>query len=213
MLNWMLAQNVLTVLMAPALMAGTLTKEYELGNLDMLRMTLLKPREIILGKLFAGALSMSPALLAAVISVVPVIFLGVRNWDMLIAGYVTLFVCALLSLSIGLASSMMTKRTTVALAISYALTVLVFWGADRVFLRAWGYYQLNFLGNARDPELLRLALSPIGALVQNAEGTRYRLAGIDMGPWSVSMAIAIAFGVSTIFVSIRIFKRYKMTDR
>lgn len=213
MLAWMLAQNIITVLMAPALMAGTLTKEYELGNLDMLRMTLLKPREIILGKLFAGALSMSPALLAAVFSVVPVILLGVRNWDMLIAGYVTLFVSALLSLSIGLASSMMTKRTTVALAISYALTVLVFWGADRVFLRAWGYYQLNFLGNVRDPELLHLALSPIVALIQNAEGARFRLAGIDMGPWSVSMAIAIAFGVFTIFVSVRIFKRYRMTDR
>ncbi len=170
---------------------------------------------------------MSPALLAAVFSVIPVIFLGEQNWDMLIAGYVTLFVSALLSLSIGLASSMMTRRTTVALAISYALTIVIFWGADSVFLRAWTivYHKFYFGGSylrglqqdlyarGTEPDNIQLALSPIVALLRNAEGARYRLAGIDMGPWSVSMAIAIAFGVSTIFVSVRIFKRYKMTDR
>lgn len=213
MLSWMLVQNILTVLMAPALMANTLTKEYELGNLDMLRMTLLRPREIILGKLFAGALSMSPALLAAVISAVPVILLGIRNWDMIFAGYVTLLVGALLSLSIGLASSLMTKRTTAALATSYALTLFVFVGVDLALDRGWAYYRRELAFERSDSEALRIALSPIMALVRNTEDSRYQLAGVNLGPWAVSMAIATAFGIFTIIASIWVFRRYKMRDR
>ena len=213
MLSWMLVQNAITVLMAPALMANALTKEYELRNLDMLRMTLLTPRQIILGKLFAGALSMSPALLAALISAVPVILLGVRNWDMIFAGYVTLFVGALLSLSIGLASSLMTKRTTAALAISYALTLIVFLGADLAFERGWFYFHQDLAAREIDSEELQLALSPVMALIRNTEDDRYHLAGVNLGPWAASMVIATAFGLSTISASVWVFRQYKMRDR
>ena len=74
MRDWILFQNYVTVLLAPALMANALTKEMELGNLDMLRMTLLRPRDITLGKLAAGAMALFPVrakLLQAAIALQP----------------------------------------------------------------------------------------------------------------------------------------------
>ncbi len=50
----------LSCLIGAGFLANTLTKEVEQHNLDMLRMTLLTPRQIILGKLSAGAITATP---------------------------------------------------------------------------------------------------------------------------------------------------------
>ena len=94
----------------------------------MLRMTLLQPRDIILGKLFAGAMALAPVVAAAVVSCIPVVLLGVDTRGVLMIGYGTLLLCALISLSIGLFASLVSKRTTTALVVSYVLGVAAFGG-------------------------------------------------------------------------------------
>jgi ABC-type transport system involved in multi-copper enzyme maturation permease subunit len=75
-LTLMMIQMCLIVTIAPTLVANALTKEHEIGNMDMLRLTLLSPREIVLGKLLAGAVCLSPLLLASFLSGLPLLFVA-----------------------------------------------------------------------------------------------------------------------------------------
>ena len=126
-----MVQMCLTVTIAPALMANALTKEYEIGNMDMLRLTLLSPKEVVLGKLLAGAVCLSPLLLAAFLSGLPLLFVALffrGAFAVLFTGYVTLLVCALVSLSLGLLASLLTRRTAASIVLSYFFSILVYGG-------------------------------------------------------------------------------------
>jgi ABC-type transport system involved in multi-copper enzyme maturation permease subunit len=127
----LMIQMCLTVTIAPALIANALTKEYEIGNIDMLRLTLLSPQEIVLGKLLAGAVCLSPVLLAAFLAGLPLLFVALffqGAFAVLFTGYITLLVCALVSLSLGLLASLLTRRTGASIVLSYFLSILIFGG-------------------------------------------------------------------------------------
>jgi hypothetical protein len=212
MLAWLMTQIVLTVVIAPALMATSFTKEYELGNIDMLRMTLLTPRDIVLGKMWAGAASVAPALLAAVVTGIPAVFIGLRThqWPVMLTGYVTLFVCTLVSLSLGLFSSLVTKRTTASLALSYILSLVVFLGFSvvvgyirwHVFEHRWNVWS--------DP--VSTFLSPIVAFGYNA-APRARHASLLNSYWLGNVSVFTLFALILIKITVTGFERYRMRDR
>jgi ABC-type transport system involved in multi-copper enzyme maturation permease subunit len=130
-LTLMMIQMCLIVTIAPTLVANALTKEHEIGNMDMLRLTLLSPREIVLGKLLAGAVCLSPLLLASFLSGLPLLFVALffpGAFAVLFTGYITLLVCALVSLSLGLLASLLTRRTGASIVLSYFLSILIFGG-------------------------------------------------------------------------------------
>ncbi len=205
--RWMLIQIVMTIIIAPALMANVFTKEYELRNVDMLRMTLLRPSEMILGKLFAGYVSAAPLLAAAVLSCLPLILLGERNWSMLGVGYATLIVCVTVSLSLTLTASIFTRRTAAALVLAYFLSAVAFvglWAAAAV------------LGA---DESVASFLSPLGAYIRGA-GLGYfspfstsRAEVERLGYWLVAMGAWTAVAGTLIAASIALFWRFRMTDR
>ena len=204
MRDWILFQIYVTVLLAPALMSNALTKEMELGNLDMLRMTLLRPRDIILGKLAAGAMALFPVLAAALISCIPVMIMGVRPGRVMAMGYGTLFVCALISLSIGLLASLMAKRTTTALVISYVLGVAAFGGVTV------GMDMFSMVADQALPQEFSQFFSPITAFVQSS-----KIMGTSAAYtyWLGNAVASTAFSLLLISLSVNGFKRYKMTDR
>lgn len=216
MLPWLMTQIVLTVVIAPALMANALTKEYELGNIDMLRMTLLKPRDIVLGKMWAGAASVAPALLAAVVSGIPAVFIGLRTqqWPVMFTGYVTLFVCTLVSLSLGLFSSLVTKRTTASLALSYILSLVVFLGLSMAAAyTSWYVFELA----PTQPTMTAVLsfTSPIIAFIYNAEPRGY---GQTHGSllnsyWLGNVSAFTLFACGLIWTTIIGFEWYRMRDR
>jgi len=212
MLPWLMTQIILTVVIAPALMATSFTKEYELGNVDMLRMTLLTPRDIVLGKMWAGAVSVAPALLAAVVSGIPAVFIGMRTqqWPVMLTGYVTLFVCTLVSLSLGLFSSLVTKRTTASLALSYILSFLIFLGLSmavayiswHVFERRWNVWS----------DTVPTFFSPIVAFFYNA-APRGRHGSLLNSYWLGNVSVFTLFALILIKVTVIGFERYRMRDR
>ncbi len=211
LLPWLMFQFVITATIAPAMMANILTKEFELGNIDMLRTTLLTPRDIVLGKGTAGFLAASPALLAAVASSVPLVFLrlGLRQYELLFTGYVTLTLCVLLSSSISLFSSMLTRRTSTSLALSYFLSAGVFIGIAGLFavlheLRVPFFWKL-------DDEIIAL-LSPIAAFLVNATQIAGKGSPITLY-WAASVAAYTAFALALVGISVKIFSRYRMRDR
>jgi len=215
MLPWLMTQIILTVVIAPALMANAFTKEYELGNIDMLRMTLLRPRDIVLGKVWAGAVSVAPALLAAVVSGIPAVFISFRTdqWQLMFTGYTTLFVCTLVSLSLGLFSSLVTKRTTASLALSYILSLLVFLGfAAAVSYAGWHVFERRWnLWSDAVPTFF----SPIIAFIENAELHGYgQKNGSLLNPyWLGNVSVFTLFALILIKITVTGFERYRMRDR
>jgi ABC-type transport system involved in multi-copper enzyme maturation permease subunit len=216
MLAWLMTQIILTVVIAPALMATSFTKEYELGNIDMLRMTLLTPRDIVLGKMWAGAASVAPALLAALVTGIPAVFIGMRTrqWPVMLTGYVTLFVCTLVSLSLGLSSSLVTKRTTASLALSYILSILVFVG----FSGAAAYLAYEVFEDLRHHPITNdviMFLSPIGAFFYNALPDKYiHEHGSPLNSyWLGNVSVFTLFALILIKVTVIGFERYRMRDR
>ena len=204
--RWMLIQIVLTIIIAPALMANVFTKEYELRNVDMLRMTLLSPREMILGKLFAGYVSVGPLVAAAVLSCLPLIALGARNWMMLGVGYATLLICVSVSLSLTLTASIFTRRTAAALVLGYSLSVVVFIGL---------WYVAAAMGASDD---FAYMLSPVGSYVRSANlsllgGYAGRGQGVRLEYWFYAMGMWASVAATLIAASIILFTRFRMTDR
>ena len=169
----------------------------------MLRMTLLRPRDMILGKLFALCVSVSPLLAAAIFSCIPLLFLGARNWTMLGAGYGTLIVCTFLSISLALTASLLSRRTSAALVLGYVLSLICFVGL-------W----LGARALGADEDFASL-LSPVGAYIRSADLGYYagQSAGIRLGYWAFAMALWVSITVALLAGSIALFKRYRMTDR
>ena len=206
--RWMLIQIVMTIVIAPALMANVFTKEYELRNVDMLRMTLLRPREMILGKLFAGYVSVVPLVAAAVLSCAPLIALGARNWMMLGVGYATLVICVNLSLGLTLTASLFTRRTAAALVLSYLLSVVVFIGL---------WFVAAALG--ADEEFASL-LSPVGAYIRTADLGYWvspfnagRAEAVRLESWLYAMGVWTAVTAPLIAASIVLFTPSRVADR
>ena len=127
----MLAQCGLAALAVPLLMANAFIKERETGNMDMLRMTLLTPRQIVLGKLAAGLTALAPLLLALTLAGVPLMAITAdfgRSLRVLLAGFPTLYVSTWTTACLALYVSVRAKRTTVALVVTYLVAAAVLSG-------------------------------------------------------------------------------------
>lgn len=217
MLGWMHAQLLITVFIAPALVSNALTKEYELGNVDMLRMTMLRPREIVLGKLLAAVQCVAPIIGAAVLSAFIVLALSrqQRDWGIVLPGYATMVLCGALSVTLGLWASLFTQRTSVALSVSYVLNILVFVAGPMVAEIVCGYWFSDLIQEESalwDDYLLPATrfLSPITAYRFAAtvgEGT------VWLPYWLLNMAV---FGLLALILaeySVRFFAKRRMRDR
>jgi ABC-type transport system involved in multi-copper enzyme maturation permease subunit len=228
--GWIFVQIAVTILVAPALVANSLTKEHELGNMDMLRMTLLRPRDIVLGKILAGALSVSPLLMAVVFASIPAVLIAGAKWQLLVTGYGSLIVCTMMSLAIGLSASLISKRTTVSLVLSYMCGV-TFFVALPVLARGtlrnilWGTNERNFIQSAAG------FISPLSAFESNAKAEQIRrqfardgyadpsFLGINESAsyislyWYANIAVFTLLSFALIYAVIRGFERYRMQDR
>ncbi len=125
---WVVVEIVFLLFIAPALLANLNTKEHELGNIDMLNMTLLSSREIVTGKATAGLVTLLPLLAAALLPGLVFLFAHPPDSAVLAVGNTTILVCMFASLSMTLFASVLVRRTSTALMLGYGLTFLVFAG-------------------------------------------------------------------------------------
>jgi ABC-type transport system involved in multi-copper enzyme maturation permease subunit len=188
-------QISITLLIAPALLANTFTKEHEQGNYDMLRMTLLSPREVVMGKVQAGMVSVAPLVLAAVLSNVPYMILVKGSMEVFFAGYVTFLVCCYLTLGISIFCSLLMERTTTSLVVSYLLNALMFVGMVGIIIVIYEIFGWDI------DEAAALYFSPITAfarLFQHSGGDRSGL----LAYWG-SNAI-LFYGIAWFFIRLTI---------
>jgi ABC-type transport system involved in multi-copper enzyme maturation permease subunit len=217
---WFSTQCVLTIVVAPALTANAVTKELELGNLDMLRITLLRPRDIVKGKFLAAAFSLLPVLLAAAVSMIPVGILIRPDWRIVAMGFGTLGICALLSLSIAIFFSTVLRRTLPAIVSSYAASALLFFALPE--LLTWIQRVTNIWSVQRDRHptmspwqtIERFDLfSPFRTLMTTLNHFNGLGAGGALRYWATGSSFWAAFALALLAASVWLFSRNRMRDR
>jgi hypothetical protein len=202
-----IVQMIITLLIAPALLANTFTKEHEQGNYDMLRMTLLSPREVVMGKVRAGMVCMAPLALAVFVSNLPYMILVKGSLQAFFGGYVTLAVCCYLSLGISVLSSLLTTRTTTSLIISYVANAYAFIGLVVTLAIVTIVFEWNL------DEATGCYLSPITAF---AQAFGYRTLSEHRGGiltyWGSNMLLW--YGIAWFFIRLTIAGyRRRLSDR
>jgi len=214
LLALMLAQSGLAVLAVPLLMSNAFLKEREGGNVDLLRATLLTPRQIVLGKLAAGLVALSPLLLAVTLAGLPVIAIAAiysRGLAVFLAGYPTLYVSVWLAACLTLRVSVWAKRAAVSLVVSYVLVVAVLGGLYWIIV-------LVVIPEIWGPGLSERAIessvvywSPFWAY-----GWTFALTAagsIEITRWLASLGLYAAFGLLLVALSVRHFRLKHMRDR
>ena len=221
--NCILLQMVLTILAIPPLLANSLSKEYEMGNMDFLRSTLLTPHEIVLGKVFAGAVNLAPLLCASLCAGIfmllgSMVGIFTRDYAFLFTGYGSLAACVMLSLGMSMFASLSTKRTGTSLALGYGLTIMAYCGVPLItmMLMLW-----LAPGSARGSGFEHFIefLSPVSAFIVSADVYRAtnRVYQHVMSPindyWLSNVVLFSAIGVGFLMLSIIRFRNYGMKDK
>jgi ABC-type transport system involved in multi-copper enzyme maturation permease subunit len=128
--EWVLfGMVVLVMFLVPGLTAGSITGERERQTLVPLQMTLMRPRDIVVGKL-AAALAFLVFLVLAAMPLLAVSLLvgGVRILDMVRGIGMLLFTGTVLG-SVGVWISSRFKRTTAATVVTYAVAAIFSFGS------------------------------------------------------------------------------------
>ncbi len=220
---FIMVQGIFMAVVAPMLLANTLAKECDQGNMEFLRTTLLSPAEIVLGKVKAGFFAFLPVWCAsAITSLVLIAFLAwwralAEGLPYLLAGWGTLATCTVLSMGIGIYASARAKHTNTALAVSYFLSIMMYLGGMMVvsiilelsrdaygwqFDRYWREGVYSFM-------------SPIAAYVYNVSGGRYWSENrFPLNPyWLGNVLTFTSLGLFLIWRAIRRFEWVHMGGR
>jgi len=221
--SFIVLQLVVTALVIPPLLANSLAKEYEMGNIDFLRSTLLTPSEIVLGKVFAGLINLSPLLLAS--ACVGACMLGgallwyPREVGYLVAGYGSLAACVILSLGIGMFSALSTKRTSTSLVMGYGISIMAYFGVA-LLVMLLGMWLDSSLMRGSEFERLIGFLSPISAYLisPSVSPSFVRRSGFGApGPlnmyWFSNVVFFSLIGVGFLARALYQFRTHGMKDR
>jgi hypothetical protein len=128
---WMIVTTMSTILV-PLFIATLFPKDYEQQNIDLLRLTLQSPRQVVSGKIMAGcALLMIPMCLVAArasILLAEILLNPIFNdqWYMFVVGATTAFVCVVTAVALSALGAVAARKTPVAIMGAYALLASVF---------------------------------------------------------------------------------------
>lgn len=197
----------LAVWLFPPLLPPLITKDFELGNMDALRLTTITPTRFIIGKLKAGFAVASFFLIAASVSAILAAFMkfqGEYTMEIVITSYLTLAVSLLTCLSFGFLASVITTRSNLAVLFSYVFLLAAFGGAFLV---------LDILDTMDINSDIPLIFLPFSTLFeyQNSLGRPVRVDDLyEM--WRSSMIIYPLLSFAAIIFGGWYFARYKMRD-
>ncbi|HOD48467.1 MAG TPA: ABC transporter permease subunit [Candidatus Hydrogenedentes bacterium] len=128
---WFLLAMGFLAIAAPPFLMPAFSHDLQQSVLDGLRSTLLRPRQIILGKFAAGLAAMLPLMLgifaASLILLGANLFFGERVGNFF-TGYASLAMCAVLIVSLCLLIAQFTRKTATAFAMAYLAIILLFGG-------------------------------------------------------------------------------------
>lgn len=191
-----LIYTILILLAAPVFLGGVFAKDRHVGTVDMLRMTLLRPRSIVLGKLLGALVSLSPLVAASVLNALFALTFfkfSTQSLQGFFYGLTTLAVSLLIALSVCLFTSVMTKQSSTAMLTAYLLLTLIGIGLSLALILLYGLLDISWIFNTHRSNTI-MALSPIVALallVDNSRGYPYWAS--SMAAYTILSGLLIAF--------------------
>jgi ABC-type transport system involved in multi-copper enzyme maturation permease subunit len=179
---------------APALTSGAIALERERQTFDLLRVTLLEARALVLGKYLAGLVFVFLLLLTSLPLFSPAFILGGVLLEEILIAVLILAVSALAFLAVGLFFSSLTSRALVAAVLSYAFAILINFGAPILMAVILTLVSaVNTGGPGPSPQTLRLlyylgwlavSLTPLPTMIAS------EAALLDnQGPWLASLPL------------------------
>lgn len=212
-----LIDTVLILILTPSLVAMGLSKEHEWGNLDMLRMTLLEPWQIIDGKFRTGLYTALLPMLGAVLGSLPLAVFGLTSldaWASAMASFGSMVVCVLYTLALTLMVTSTCKRGLTALLLGYGTSI----GALVLLPLALGFclsaLQIFtgdlFVLDETQAEALAYT-SPLATQVMNISGLRSYSsdhAGLFNLYWMTNCVVFISASLALIALAGRRFSRF-----
>ncbi|MDZ4860766.1 MAG: ABC transporter permease, partial [Candidatus Hydrogenedentes bacterium] len=126
--TWLIGLMVFMAFVSPAMSATAWSREYERETMDLIRTSLLTPRELVMGKTRAALSACAfPLVLACIASLplFPYAFAGAHALLQFILGVVSLFVTILLCNAIGTLVGLLNRRSATCVLYGYVCTMTV----------------------------------------------------------------------------------------
>lgn len=222
---------VMVSFVAPALTSGAISNERERQTFDLLRVTLLPAGQLVLGKYLPGLLFIFLLLFTSIPLQAPAYLIGSATWQEIGLATLLLIVTAAAFSALGMLLSSLIRRTLIATALSYAITIFLVFGVPiiaMILLILFGtIYTGGFPENALITESVLifigwvlLAVTPLGTMI----GTEYILIGqhnfflahislsnntqlVLVSPWILYLVFYLVFSVVAVWLSIHLVKR------
>ena len=217
---WGIMSVVIVALVTPALLANTLTKEYERENIDALRMTLLRPSQIVWGKVWSGVRAAVPffvGIIAGGSLVAAVAQDTVWPQQIVAVVLVSLVVTTFLVLALTMFASMLTRRTPAAILLSYVCAWTVLFGFFWIAQTADGNWNPDY---SRSYQATIAFFSPLTGCMYHLETFSFPQNALSWGRlaiitpyWISNVLFHIAFAVALLLICIRGFRKSRMQDR
>jgi len=167
-----LIDTVFILILTPTLIATAMAKEYEWGNMDMLRMTLIKPGEIIAGKFRTALYTASLPVVGALLGLTPLMLYSYNismTWAGLAGGLGNTVVSVIFVLCLTLFVTVRSRQSVSGLLLGYGASI----GALVLLPAALMVLWMVLSGNQHPPESIEDAIffsSPLTAQIQNLYG-------------------------------------------
>lgn len=206
---WMLGLVVFMAFVTPAVSATTWTREYERETADLLRMSLLTPYEMLLGKLTAALVACASPLLIALLASWPLLILLVAGPTSIVAfaaGVVTIVVTMVECVAVSMWLGMMTRKTTAAILYGYA----------GVFVVLFNSILFGLLNAVSSDMLSTFALLPrVSSPVYAFGSFVFRIGSpiSDGATWIVAMGLHLGVAVFVLQAARRLLIRRHMVER
>jgi ABC-type transport system involved in multi-copper enzyme maturation permease subunit len=221
---WVGVVLVALAVVVPGIGANIFTREFDGSRMDLLRGTLLTPREYVLGSIRSTIRSIVPLFMSILLTtfiLAPAFVGSSQSYAVLLTGLGTAAATIVLSASVGIAAGTITRRTASALMLAYASVFAIFIGIwlgthfIEMLLRNFymRYYTRSGLYSWDDtPQLASLIdlctiSSPILSYFQNLDDSRR--GDLASGYWWRSVALGFAYSIAFCLAAITGF-RYRM---
>jgi ABC-type transport system involved in multi-copper enzyme maturation permease subunit len=191
-----LLQLSLLLLLGPSLASGLIAGEVESGGWQLLRVTPLTPRKILIGKLMSVVWTMLLVLMATLPGYVVMVYIQPALETQVLRVLISLGISALMVVLVTACISSLVNKTAVATATSYGVLFALFAGTLLVWLARGKPFGKQFVEST-------LMLNP--AAVALAEMRVSGMEDLNLTPWAWYIALAIC-GVSSLILSMRVWR-------
>lgn len=161
----LVSEMVLVIAGAPAVTANAISKEREQRTWDLLTITLLRPQEVVLGKLLGRVLPFLALLALGVPMLILCVLGNSALWLSAVLGMLSVLVTLALFSTGGLAASCLSRKTVTATALAYLFAGAWVFGT----LILWGLTSLVLPGISDREATVWLAVNPFAVLEPTIE--------------------------------------------